>query len=95
MSKKTNTYLFLFGATIFNIVVTVLIFVLLLVAYGRLIAPLLPEQVAAYGLPVIFIGAIALAFVVYRYAMKLFLKRVDADKTFDPIFKPRRPRPRD
>ncbi len=94
MNKKTNTFIFLALATIFNILVTAAAFVLLLVLYGKLLVPILPDSVKAYGLIVVFIAAIVLSFVAYKYAVKFFLSKVDADKTFDPLFKPRRPRPR-
>jgi hypothetical protein len=90
MSKKSNTVLFMLGATVFNIVVTVACFVLLLVLYGRLLAPLLPATVAAWGLPVIFVGSIVLAFFVYKFAIQFMMKRIDADAVFDPLFRPRR-----
>jgi len=95
MSKKTNTVLFLLGATIFNIVVTVVSFIVLIIVYGRLIAPLLPQNIAAWGLPIIFVAAIALAFVVYRLALKVMMKKIDVEKTFDPLFMPRRGKRRD
>ena len=44
MSKKSNTIFFMLGATVFNILVTVLSFILMLLVYGRLIAPLLPPE---------------------------------------------------
>jgi len=90
MSKRTNTVWFLLGATVFNIVITIVSFILLLVLYGRLLAPLLPESAAAWGLPVIFVASLVLAFVIYRLAMKWFMKRFDLEKNFDPLFGPRR-----
>lgn len=95
MNKKSNTLLFMIGATVFNILITVICFVLLLVLYGRLLAPLLPQETAAIGLPIVFIGAIVLSFVIYRFALKAFTKRFEAEKYFDPIFKSRRPPKKD
>jgi hypothetical protein len=90
MSKKTNTLLFILGATFFNIVVTVVCFTALLVLYARFIAPLLPEGGRSWGFPVIFIAAIALSFVIYRVALKQLMKKIDVEKHFDPIFGGRR-----
>jgi hypothetical protein len=95
MSKKTNTVLFLIGATILNIVITVVSFLVLLVLYGRLLVPVLPKEIAAWGMPIIFVGAIVLAFVVYRYAVNILMKKVDVEKYFDPLFMPRRARRKD
>lgn len=82
MNKKANTVLFLIGATVFNIVTTIVSFLALIVVYGRLVAPVLPENVVAWGLPVVFVSAIAIAFVAYRFAMKLFLKKFKAEDVF-------------
>jgi hypothetical protein len=90
LGKKTNTLLFILAATIFNIVVTIAGFFLLLLAFVKFFAPLLPETASAWALPVIFIGAIVLSFVSYRLALKLLLKRIDLDKYFSPLFKPKR-----
>lgn len=95
MSKKTNTFLFLIGATVFNIVITIASFIVMIILYGRFLAPTLPAEAASWGLPIIFVAAIALAFVIYRFAIKIMLKKVDAEKTFDPLFRPRRPNKRD
>ena len=93
MSKKTNTLLFILGATVFNILVTVICFILLLVLYTRIImlANGSPETTAAWGIPVIFIGAIVLSFFIYRLILKQLMKKINMDKYFDPIFVPRRP----
>jgi len=95
MSKKTNTIFFMLGATVFNIVITVACFVLLLVLYGRLLAPVLPANAAAWGLPVIFVAAIVMAFFIYKFAVQFMMKKVDVDNVFDPLFKSRRSRRRD
>ncbi|GHV88096.1 hypothetical protein AGMMS50267_04560 [Spirochaetia bacterium] len=91
MSRKTNTLLFILAATIFNILVTIISFLVILVLFIKFLAPLLPESAAQWGFPAIFIGAIALSFVLYRVVLKQLMKRVDVDKYFDPLFgRPRR-----
>jgi len=95
VNKKANTIVFMLVATLFNVIITVACFVLLLVLYGRLLAPLLPQETAAIGLPIVFIAAIVLSFVIYRYALKLFTKRFEAEKYFDQLIKSRRPPKRD
>jgi membrane protein implicated in regulation of membrane protease activity len=90
MSKKTNTLLFILGATVCNILITIIIFMVLLLVYGRALVPLLSEQAIAWGLPVLFIGSIALSFVIYRLILKQLVKRIDMEKYFDPLFAPRR-----
>ena len=90
MSKKTNTLLFILGGTVFNILVTLLCFILFLVIYGYF-QSFLPESSAAWILPVIFIASIVVSFFIYRLAIKIIMKKVDFEKYFDPIFGPRRP----
>ena len=85
MNKKLNTALFILGATIFNVLVTVLSFLLLLVIYARFIMGFLPEGAQAWSFPIIFIAAIAASFVVYRFALKFLLKKINIEKYFDPI----------
>jgi hypothetical protein len=58
----------------------------LFLLFAWLIAPRLPPDAAVWSFPVIFIGAIVLSFVIYRFALKLLFKRVEVDKYFDPIF---------
>jgi pilus assembly protein TadC len=91
MSKKSNTLLFILGATVFNILTTVVFLLVLLVLYARFLAPLLPDDSAGWGFPVIFIGAFALSFVFYRIILKRLMKKIDMEKYFDPIFGGRRP----
>jgi uncharacterized membrane protein (DUF485 family) len=91
MSKKTNTLWFILGATVFNILTTVISFIVLLVLYIRFLAPSLPEDSFNWGFPVIFIGSIALSFVLYRVILKRLMKKIDVEKHFDPIFGRRRP----
>ena len=91
MNKKTNTWLFMLGATVFNILVTIVSLLLLMAIYARFIMPFIPEEVAQWGFLVIFIAAIALAFVLYRVILKYLMKRFDVEKYFDPIFGRRRP----
>jgi hypothetical protein len=69
MSKKTNTLLFILGATAFNTLVTAVCFTALFLLYALLLAPRLPEAARTWGFPVIFIIAITLSFFVYRRAL--------------------------
>jgi pilus assembly protein TadC len=91
MSKKTNTLLFLIGGTIFNVLVTIICFLLLLLIYSNFIYGNVSESVAAWALPVFFVGAIAASFFIYRLAIKMLMKKIDMEKYFDPIFS-RRPK---
>lgn len=86
MNKKTNTLLFILGGTLFNILVTVMSFLALMVLYSRFLHPRLPETASAWALPVIFLASIVISFLVYRLVMNAIMKKVDMGKYFDPIF---------
>ena len=90
MSKKSNTLWFILGATVFNILSTLIIFIIILLLYARFFVPVLPEEGAAWGFPIIFIGSIFLSFILYRYILKFLMKKIDFEKHFDPIFGRRR-----
>jgi hypothetical protein len=92
MNKKANTIIFILAATGFNIIVTMLCFLLLLLFYSRFIFPLLPEESVAWALPGIFVGSIVASVLIYRLVVKLLMKKVEMEKYFDPIFGRRPPR---
>ena len=91
MSKKTNTFLFIILGTVFNIIITVLCFIVFLIIYSSALYPLLPQNSTAWVLPVIFVGSIVVSFFIYRLVIKIFVKKVDMDKHFYPIFGQKRP----
>jgi Ca2+/H+ antiporter len=78
MNKKANTALFILGATLYNILITILSFILLLIAYTRFIMRYLPEEAQAWSFPLIFIAAIVISFFVYRFTLKFLMKRIAA-----------------
>ena len=90
MSKKTNTFLFILGGTIFNILVTIISFLVFLIIYSRFLFSLLPESAMPWVIPVIFTVSILVSFIVYRVVLNKIMKKVDMEKYFDPIFKSRR-----
>jgi len=91
MSKKTNTLLFILGATLFNVIVTVACFIILVLLYGKFFFNVLPKSGDAWALPIIFIISIAASFFVYRSLIKLLMKKIDMTKYFAPIFGAARP----
>jgi len=89
MNKKVNTILFILGATVFNIMITVLSFLLLLFLYAKFVMKILPEAVQAWSFPFMFIAAIAISFFVYKFALGFLIKKINVEKYFDPIIKTR------
>jgi len=86
MNKKLNTVLFVLGATVFNVLTTIISFGLLIFIYIRLLYNLIPQQYASWGFSIIFIASLVVSFVVYRNLLKYLMKKVDVEKYFDPIF---------
>jgi len=89
MNKKVNTVLFILGATVFNIMTTVLSFLLLLVLYAKVFMKFLPEGAQAWSFPLIFIASIAISFFVYKLALGFLIKKINVEKYFDPIINAR------
>jgi len=86
MNRKLNTILFILGATLFNILVTVITFVLLVLLYVKFLMGLLPEANRSWPFTLIFLASLATSFVVYRFLLKFLLTKVDVEKYFDPLF---------
>jgi len=88
MNKKTNTILFILGATVFNVLIVLIGFVGLLLLYINVIMPAfgLGEEAWSTAIIFIFAGGIVLSILIYRVVLKAIVKKVDVDKYFDPIF---------
>jgi uncharacterized membrane protein len=62
------------AATGFNMVVTALCFIILLLLYMVLLIPHIPAEAAFGAFPVLFILAVIFSFLVYRRFLKQYLK---------------------
>jgi len=92
MNKKVNTAIFMLVATVINVVLMLLLFVLLL----YLIGVIFPEPSIGLGqglLIVAFLLALGGSFGIYTLVIRWFSKKIDMEKYFHPIFKPRNRRP--
>ena len=89
MNKKLNTVVFVLGATIFNLIVMLVLFavpmVLLIVIFGERL-----QQ--AYGIlsVLLFFGALVGSFFLYGFLMKKISTRYNLDEYLHPIFKRKR-----
>lgn len=90
MNKKVNSVLFILGATLANVLIMILLFILFLFIHLRFIAPLIAPETAQLLLIVIFFLTIGLTYVIYNSLMKLIAKRIDLEKYFDPLLQPKR-----
>ena len=90
MNKKTNTFLFILGGTVFNVIITVSSFLFFFVIYTKFLYNKSSDSVIAWVLPVIFLFSIVVSFLIYRLVIKFIIKKVNMNKYFDPIFGARR-----
>ena len=90
MNKKTNTALFILVATVANILLTIVSFAVLYLLYAVLLQPRLSAESVIWCLALLFLAALLVSFLVYQALMKVFIKKVDVQKYFDPIFKARK-----
>jgi len=94
MNKKLNTLLFVLGATLFNILVTILALVVLMLLYVRFLMNVLPESENNMVFPVILIASIVVSFIVYRFVLNRLISKIKFEDYFDPIIRGRRPPPK-
>jgi protein-S-isoprenylcysteine O-methyltransferase Ste14 len=90
MNKKINTLLFILGATVANILIFVIVFFVLLFLYLQFLASHVGPEVSQWATALIFVITIALSFIIYNRFIKVFTNKIDMDKYFDPLVKPRR-----
>jgi len=75
MTKKGAFVLFIIAATVFNIIVTVICFMILLLLYSVFALPYIPDKADAVGFPLLFLVSLVLSFLIYQHALKLYLKK--------------------
>ena len=90
MNKKVNTFLFIIAATIFNVVVMMVIMTTGLALLSLLVGESINPGIAQFLFLLLFVVSIAGAFGVYHIAIRLLSKRIDMEKYFHPIFRRRR-----
>ena len=92
MNKKLNTFLFIIGATVVNLIIMTFFIILVLFLFSYL----LPEDINPMLFQVLFLLSFLLSvggtFFVYHKLIKFISKKMDMDKYFHPIFNPRKRR---
>jgi len=86
MNKKVNTLLFILGATVFNVIVAVISFIILIILCGKFILPRIPETGYSWAVSLILLASIAISIFVYRIVLKFLLTKIDIEQYFDPLF---------
>jgi len=76
VTKNCKIVLFMLAATIFNIVITALCFIILMLFYTALLVPHMPAESAFFGLPLLFTASIVLSFFIYQKVLKRYLHKL-------------------
>lgn len=84
MNKKVNTVLFVLGATLVNMVVMAILFVICLILIARFVDPESPMMPLFLGL--MFIVSIGGSFYLYTVVMKKITVKYNLEQFLDPIF---------
>ncbi len=90
MNKKLNTLFFILGATVFNLLVMIILMVILFGVVPLLLGEGLYRSVMPFLVPILFIAAIVATFFIYNAIMKFVTRKIDMEKYFHPIFKGRK-----
>ena len=87
MSKKTNSLIFMLLATLLNLVLLIVFFILGFVILNLVISAM-PENVAVVqiGVVLVFVFAISLSFFVYSRIVNLLTKKFNLEEKLDPLF---------
>jgi len=87
MNKKTNTVLFLLGATVFNLLIMFLLIVIFIVLISAIFRDSLNPNVLSILMIVVFVGSIAASFFIYGRVVKWLSRKIDMEKYFLPLFR--------
>jgi hypothetical protein len=87
----SNTLVFVVAATVFNIVVFVVVFAGLMAVYLFVLSPFLLSDTEFSGLAapfliIVFVLSVGLSFFIYRFAVNVFLRGVNVEERFAPLF---------
>ncbi|MCK9286495.1 MAG: leader peptide processing enzyme [Sphaerochaetaceae bacterium] len=93
MNKKANTAIFILVATIFNIIIMLLLFTLFLYLLARFVDP--ESELMFMWIGLLFIVSIGGSFFIYTMMVKLIMKKFDLEKHLDPIFSKKKKGTRD
>ena len=87
MSKKTTSLIFMLLATLLNLVLLIVFFILGFVILNLVISAM-PENVAVVqiGVVLVFVFAIGLSFFVYSRIVSLLTKKFNLEEKLDPLF---------
>lgn len=79
-ANKGKVALFVIGATVANILLMVICFVLLMLLYSALLSKILPAEALIWAIAVAFILALLMSTLIYRRLLKLLRERYHLDE---------------
>jgi hypothetical protein len=91
VNKKVNTVLFMLGATLVNVIIMIALLaglIILLTVISNSVQ--ISEGVRTIFLVLIFAISIFGTYFFYNLIIKTLTSKIDMEKYFDPIFKPRK-----
>ena len=88
MNKKVNTVLFVLGATVVNIVVMAVLFLLCMFLIAKFVNP--ESSLLPLWLGLMFLVSIGGSFFLYTVVMRKISVRYDLEKYLDPLFTKKR-----
>ena len=87
MNRKVNTILFLLAATLFNIIIIVLIFVVGFALLGQFVLPYLGVVLRQLILIVLFCGSLIASYLIYNKSVRWLTTRYSLENYLEPIFR--------
>jgi membrane protein implicated in regulation of membrane protease activity len=94
VNKKLNTALFFVVGTVLNLVLVLVLALVVFVPWVIFAARVVPGSVNLVVFALTIVGSLVGSLFLYRMIVDAFQKRVDMEKYFDPIVKPRNRGPR-
>ncbi|MEN6490395.1 MAG: hypothetical protein ABFC85_00210 [Rectinema sp.] len=79
-ANKGKVALFVIGATVANILLMAICFVLLMLLYSALLSKILPAEALIWAIAVAFILALLMSTLIYRRLLKLLRERYHLDE---------------
>ena len=90
--KKANTAIFIAVATVLNVILMIVFMIIGFVVLTKVVAQD-NQKGGQLGMVIVLIGSVALAWFIYSRAVKWYMKRVNVDEKFAPLFSSRKRKP--
>jgi hypothetical protein len=89
MNKKLNTAIFIVAATVANLLMMVILFLIPFAILALTVPQFLGSQAGSLLMVLLFFGALVGSFFLYGLIMKKLSEKYNLDQYLHPIFKPK------